>query len=71
MCRKPFPWDERKRDGNAGAVRWRMAKLHGAVYGAASWRMRGAVPSDVVVFVRDLFISSSGRWWRLTGARAL
>ncbi|EBW4612687.1 maltodextrin glucosidase [Salmonella sp. LSP 84/01] len=53
MCRKPFPWDERKQDGNLLALYQRMAKLRQS---SLALRRGGCqalyAEGDVVVFVR-------------------
>ncbi|EBU9674132.1 maltodextrin glucosidase, partial [Salmonella enterica] len=53
MCRKPFPWDERKQDGNLLALYQRMAKLRQR---SLALRRGGCqalyAEGDVVVFVR-------------------
>lgn len=53
MCRKPFPWDERKQDGNLLALYQRMAKLRKE---SEALRRGGCqvlyAEGDVVVFIR-------------------
>lgn len=68
MCRKPFPWDERKQDGNLLALYQRMAKLRQR---SLALRRGGcqALYAEGDEWYSCGFISSSGRWWRLTGAR--